>query len=211
MFRVDFSILSLPDPKSKLYQVLPSLKKHLGPQFPLVGPYCYGNDPKRAYAIQLAYDSTWDGAGNNQTWKGIKGCLPDLPCWSDEGPVIPYDNASSGEHQLIDPTGVLALVWYCLGLLLMISLVFNLRLSNQLKQMQEEDHHREDAYHSGDPRYQTYYTATPSGRPVPQRQVFEAFHDLEEPLLSGDVGSNENDVRQEDGGGGVEESKVEAD
>jgi hypothetical protein len=37
-FRVDFSMLSLSDPKSKLYKLWPSLKKHLGSQFPLQGP-----------------------------------------------------------------------------------------------------------------------------------------------------------------------------
>jgi hypothetical protein len=200
MLRVDFSILSLPDPKSKLYKLWPSLKKHLGSQFPLEGPYCYGNDPRRAYAIQLAYDSAFDGA-NNQKWKAIKGCLPDLPCWSDEGPFIPYDNGSSGKY-VLDPTGVTALVCYLLGFLLIISLVFNCQLSNQLKHIQDQQ--QEDREGQYGPQHT--YTATPSGRPIPQQQVFDAFHDLEEPLLSEDSTEPANNIHE----GGAEESKVEA-
>jgi hypothetical protein len=209
MLRVDFSLLSLPDPKSKLYNLWPTLQQHLGATFPLEGPYCYGNDPKRAYAMQLAYDSAFDGTAN-QTWKAVKGCLPDLPCWSDDGPAIPYDNGSTGQHILADLTGVTALVGYFLGFLLLISLGFNMQLSNQLKRIQQQQHQQQD-----NPRHHNTYnhTATPSGRHVPQQQVFEAFHDLEEPLLSG-CGPNEGEDivgGQEDGtNGGVEESKVEA-
>ncbi|KAG7370835.1 hypothetical protein IV203_019405 [Nitzschia inconspicua] len=206
MLRVDFSMLSVPDPKSKLYKLWPSLKKHLGSEFPLQGPYCYGNDPRRAYAIQLAYDSAFDGA-KNQSWQVIKGCLSDLPCWSDDGPVVPYDNDASGKY-VLDPTGLTTLVCYVLGFLLMVSLVFNCQLSNQLKHMQDQHGEVDDGY---GPRHT--YTATASGRPVPQQQVFDAFHDLEEPLLSGADSSSNDPVEQysPENSGGAEESKVEAD
>lgn len=202
MLRVDFSMLSLPDPKSKLYNLWPSLKKHLGSEFPLQGPYCYGNDPKRAYAIQLAYDSALDKT-NNQTWHVVKGCLPDLPCWSDEGPVIPYDNGASGTY-VLDPAGATALVCYLLGLLLMVSLVFNCQLSNHLKRLQDQGRQNEE-----DRRYtrQNATPSTPSGRPVPQQQVFDAFHDLEEPLLDGENGETVEEVGP---GTGAEETKEEA-
>ncbi|KAL3925720.1 MAG: hypothetical protein SGARI_005796 [Bacillariaceae sp.] len=204
MLRVDFSMLSLPDPKSQLYKLWPSLKKHLGSQFPLEGPYCYGNDPRRGYAVQLAYDSAFDKA-NNQSWQVIKGCLPDLPCWSDVGPpIIPYDNGNSGKY-VLDPMGVAAFVCYFLGFVLMISLVFNCQLSNQLKRMQEDQQRRVD-----ESRLAPQAPSRNANRPVSQEEVFEAFHDLEEPLLSGSA-----DIRDDgdgDGdGGGAEETKEEAD
>jgi hypothetical protein len=198
IFRVDFSMLSLPDPQNKLYKLWPSLKKHLGSQFPLQGPYCYGNDPRRGYAIQLSYDSAFDGA-KNQSWQVIKGCLPDLPCWSDGGvtPSIPYDNGNSGKY-VLDPMGAAALVCYLLGFLLMVSLVFNCQLSNRLKRCQDERMHGEDTREFEPQLHQDFHAIS---RPVPQEEVFEAFHDLEEPLLAADGCGTD----------GAEESKVEAD
>jgi hypothetical protein len=202
---VDFYILSLPDPKSKLYSLWPSLQKHLGSEFPLRGPYCYGNDPRRAYAIQLSYDSRYDQY-HNQTWQAIKGCLPDLPCWNDglAPSPIPYDNGSSGCH-IVDPLGTAALLCYLMGLLLVISLIFNCQLSNQLKRMQQlQDQHLVVAPAT---------LSTPSGRPVPTQQVFDAFHDLEEPLLPGNDGPFRSSLSGGDGGGGgggAEEFKEEA-
>ncbi|KAL3916062.1 MAG: hypothetical protein SGARI_008045 [Bacillariaceae sp.] len=67
-------------------------------------------------------------------------------------------------------------------------------LSNQLKRRQDERNRGEDGDYAA-PHPQDYHAS----RPVPQEEVFEAFHDLEEPLLDAD------------GAGGAEESKVEAD
>jgi hypothetical protein len=46
MLQNDFPMLSLPDLKSKLYKLWPSLNRHLGSQFQFEGPNCYGNDPQ---------------------------------------------------------------------------------------------------------------------------------------------------------------------
>ena len=119
-----------------------------------------------------------------------------LPCWNDGGglaPSIPYDNGNSGKY-VLDPFGVAALICYLLGFLLMVSLVFNIQLSNQIKRYQEERNRDDDGDY--EPPTRDYH----DNRPVPQEEVFEAFHDLEEPLL--DAGG---------AAGGAEESKVEAD
>jgi hypothetical protein len=159
-----------------LYNLWPTLKKHLGDEFPLTGPYCYGNDPKRAYTLRLSYDSG-DPIRNN-TWQVVKGCVQGLPCWNDEeGPVIPYNNGASGIHT-VDPTGIVVLMCYLLGFLLVVSLVFNVQLSNQLKRMQDQQ------YHSFPPITSRYITS--GGRQLYSREGYDDQGDrtdLEEPLL----------------------------
>jgi hypothetical protein len=206
MLRVDFSMLSLPDPKSNLYSLWPSLKKHLGTKFPIEGPYCYGNDPKRAYTIQLSYDSTFERY-NNQTWHALKGCYPDLPCWNDnhEIPAIPYDNGNSGTY-ILDPMGVAALICYLFGFLLVVSLIFNIHLSNQLKLLQ----HRRGGI-EGEVVIEQERRGRRRTEPtaVPQQEVFDAFHDLEEPLLGGGGDSGGAEGNDDVNVGGVDESKEE--
>jgi hypothetical protein len=199
MFRVDFSMLSLPEPKSKLYNLWPTLKKHLGSEFPIEGPYCYGNDPKRAYAIKLSYDSKFEKF-NNETWHVLKGCYPDLPCWNDdhEVPTIPYDNGDSshGGMYILDPTGVAALICYVLGFLLVVSLVFNCQLSNQLKRLQRE---YVDVREDTDIEVVVEQERFGQGQEpiaIPQQEVFNAFNDLEEPLLGGNDSSGNVSVEE---------------
>jgi len=141
--KVDYPILSLPEGGiDDLYKLWPTLKRHLGPQFPLRGPYCYGNDPNRAYAINLSYDSA--ATAEASTWKGVKGCLPPWPCWKGDpkppvlppSSVIPEDNHSEGSY-VLDPMGLEFAIVYGIGFLLVVSLVFNCRLANRLKSLQQ--------------------------------------------------------------------------
>mmetsp|Transcript_5732 Transcript_5732/g.13954 ORF Transcript_5732/g.13954 Transcript_5732/m.13954 type:complete len:547 (-) Transcript_5732:59-1699(-) len=182
-FQVEYSILSTPDKKQDktLYNLWPSLKKHLGSEFPLTGPYCYGNDAKRAYTVRLSYDSR-DPVRNN-TWQVVKGCVQGLPCWDDggEGPVIPYDNGESGIHA-VDPTGMVALICYLLGFLLVISLIFNVQLSNQLKRIQGRQEDNSSPSAATTSRIDTTTTTT-SRRLYSREGDDDARTDLEEPLL----------------------------
>jgi hypothetical protein len=94
--------------------------------------------------------------------------------------------------------GAAALVCYLLGVLLMASLVFNCQLLNRLKRIQDERMHGEDTQEFEPQIHQDFHAIS---RPAPQEEVFEAFHDLEEPLLAADGRGTD----------GAEESKVEAD
>mmetsp|Transcript_62898 Transcript_62898/g.71201 ORF Transcript_62898/g.71201 Transcript_62898/m.71201 type:complete len:453 (+) Transcript_62898:132-1490(+) len=168
--RIDYSIVSVPEkggPNNDLYKLWPSMKKHLGPTFPLMGPYCYGNDPNRAYAIRLSYDSEIIGQSNRRStttttatttgtpslpsvWKGQKGCVSWLPCW--KGDVPPPSPSSTTNHHhpiptnsgggdagdyVINPLSVAALLLYLFGVLLVGSCIVNGVLSNRLTQLQQ--------------------------------------------------------------------------
>ena len=183
--QVEYSILSAPDKKQEkiLYNLWPSLKKHLGSQFPLTGPYCYGNDAKRAYTVRLSYDSR--DPIRSKTWQVVKGCVQGLPCWDDggDGPVIPYDNGSSGIHT-IDPTGIVAFICYLLGFFLVISLIFNVQLSNQLKRIQGRQEDNASPLATTTSRVAPTSTRTSSGRRLYSREGDGGGRaDLEEPLL----------------------------
>lgn len=233
-FQIEYPILSLPDKKqdSALYNLWPSLKRHLGSSFPLTGPYCYGNDAKRAYAVRLSYDSH-DTGPTSDTWQVVKGCVEGLPCWdggdgSNGGPVIPYNNGASGMHT-VDPTGWVALVCYLLGFTLIISVVFNVQLSAQLRRTQE-DHPSSSSAAAQVQRRRRPVAASNS------RRLYSQEGDLEEPLLSAAsnneeegrtlpvqfsssafdaLGPTEDTAVNDDGGegggeGGAEETKEEA-
>ena len=183
--QVEYSILSAPDKKQDkaLYNLWPSLKRHLGSEFPLTGPYCYGNDAKRAYTVRLSYDSR--DPVRSKTWQVVKGCVEGFPCWDDggDGTVVPYDNGSSGIHT-VDPTGWVALVCYLLGFALIVSVVFNVQLSNQLRRIQNQQDQN-----------QSSNQATTRSAAVRSRRLYSRDADLEEPLLPSTT--NGNEVNQE--------------
>merc|ERR1711862_341224 len=62
--KLDYSILSIPEPNSRLYKSWPSIRNHLRPTFPVEGPYCYEDDPNRAYAIRFSYNSEIEAMNN---------------------------------------------------------------------------------------------------------------------------------------------------
>jgi hypothetical protein len=141
--------------------------------------------------VRLSYDSR--DPVRNKTWQVVKGCVEGLPCWDDgEGPVIPYDNDSSGIHT-VDPMGWVALICYLLGFLLVVSVVFNVQLSNQIKRIQWQQQHQSSQ--------QTYSRSNrdPFSRRLYSREGdgvgADARTDLEEPLLSTSV--EQDDARQE--------------
>lgn len=138
---VDYSMLSVPVPGiDDLYKKWPSLKSHLGEKFPISGPYCYGNDPRRAYTIRLSYDSAAPNA--TSIWRGTKGCQPPWPCWKGDSSAtpaqkkIPTGNHSPGAY-VLDPMGLEFSLLYGMGFLLVVSLVFNYQLANRLARLRE--------------------------------------------------------------------------
>jgi len=218
--KLDYSVLSLPVPGiDDLYKLWPKIKKHLGPAFPLRGPYCYGNDPNRGYAMHLSYDSTEPAEA--ATWKGVKGCVPPWPCWKSEphspalppSSVIPTDNHSEGSY-VLDPMGVEFAIVYAIGFLLVVSLVFNCQLANRLKGMQQHSSSSGRLYRpvpAGGPEAPS---ASSSSDPSQLRVASGGSGGLEEPLLSPTTPANgERRGRQSSqrpSPPAVEESKEEA-
>mmetsp|Transcript_28823 Transcript_28823/g.33043 ORF Transcript_28823/g.33043 Transcript_28823/m.33043 type:complete len:523 (-) Transcript_28823:127-1695(-) len=157
--RIDYSIVSVPEKggiNKDLYKLWPSMKKHLGLTFPLMGPYCYGNDPNRAYAIRLSYDSEIGNYNDNSSstptttpsvWKGQKGCVSWLPCWKGDVPPpspssptnhrIPTHSGGGAGDYVINPLSGAALLLYVFGILLVGSCIVNGVLSNRLTQLQQ--------------------------------------------------------------------------
>jgi len=224
--KVDYPMLSLPEKRiDDLYKLWPTIKSHLGPKFPLQGPYCYGKDPNRAYAIHLSYDSA--ARAEAATWKGVKGCVAPWPCWrGDPQPpapppsaMIPEDNHSEGSY-VLDPMGLEAVIVYAMGFLLLVSLVFNCQLANRLKKLQDSgdrggiDHGRRNGPIEG---AQEAPTSATRGAPRNNSGVSPSYYlreaaggqsnSLEEPLLTAsDDGANR---RHAESAEGVEESKQE--
>jgi len=233
--KVKYPILSLPkDAADPLYKLWPTMKSHLGPQFPLKGPYCYGKDPNRAYAIDLAYDSSVKP--ENSIWKGVKGCVAPWPCWSgDPHPPalppsgkIPIDNNTDASY-VLDPQGLEFMIVYAVGLLLVISLVFNCQLANKLKSLQQSirarrdfDQVREANRSFGRQPSSNHTPATqPSQNRNPARGVSYSnylreaveggpHNSLEEPLLTASTSDDTAPVDNTESTEGVEESKQEA-
>jgi hypothetical protein len=172
-FTVDFPLLSLPDsPKDPLYKLWPSFQYHL-PHFPVSGPYCYAGDSKRAYAINVNYDSR---TANSSAWQLTDGCVPGLPCWPKEhanNHTIPNDGGG-GTTDVDLNKALLTYGCYFLGLAFVISLTFNCQLSYQLKRLRE----RFVSAPTTRSTQPTTSTSAPS-RPPPRT-------DLEQPLLPTD-------------------------
>ena len=195
---------------------------------------CYGKDPSRAYAIDLAYDSS--AKPEDSIWKGVKGCVTPWPCWSgDPQPPalppsgkIPIDNNTEASY-VLDPQGLEFMIVYAVGLLLVISLVFNCQLANKLKALQQSTRARRDfdqvreANRSFVGQPNIYYT--PAGQPsqnrTPARGVSYSNYlreaveggsrnSLEEPLLTASTSDDTDPVDNTESTEGVEESKQEA-
>jgi hypothetical protein len=179
-FQFDYSILSIPEPKTFLYKLLPSLPKHL-PDFPIEGPYCFGNDAKRGYAIHLSIDTSAKKE-NATSWTYTKGCVSGLPCWYDDHPSNSTIPDSGGGGSNIAPAGrqddmtqqaLFLYGFYFLVIGLLLSLACNCQLSRKLKQQR----HTTTAEHSSPVQVQT------RSPPQPTTTTMMPRSDLEEPLL----------------------------
>jgi hypothetical protein len=137
-------------------------------RFPWTRPDCYGKDPNRAYTIHLNYDSAQKAEA--ATWKGVKGCVDSWPCWKGDprppalppSAVIPEDNQTKGSY-VLDPKGVEALIIYAVGLLLVVSLILNLKLANRLRKVQQQ---QQQSGTNGGPPLPGRYPRQPN-QPVP--------------------------------------------
>jgi hypothetical protein len=208
--KVEYNILNIPDPitDKSLYRIWPTMQQHLGKDFPITGPYCYGTDPHRGHSVRVSYDS--NNATRNHTWQVVKDtCIDGLPCWNggggDDGHsanhYIPYDNHTSGYH-IVDPAGVAMVLCYAMGFLLLISLVFNMQLSNQLKRIQQQQQQQSSSSqpHNNDSAISQSQGPQPQQQPIaPPPDAFggvadisqlmedgSIVTDLEEPLLPGE-------------------------
>eukprot|EP00531_Pseudo-nitzschia_arenysensis_P004263 CAMPEP_0116131052 /NCGR_PEP_ID=MMETSP0329-20121206/8803_1 /TAXON_ID=697910 /ORGANISM="Pseudo-nitzschia arenysensis, Strain B593" /LENGTH=495 /DNA_ID=CAMNT_0003625463 /DNA_START=279 /DNA_END=1766 /DNA_ORIENTATION=+ len=206
--KVHYPMLSVPKAADPVYKLWPTMKNHLGPQFPVKGPYCYGKDPNRAWTIDLAFDSS--KKPEEAIWKGVHGCVAPWPCWSGDpqppalppSQEIPEENGTSASY-VLDPKGIEFIIVYAVGLLLVISLVFNCKLANKLKSMQQSarvgrDFHQVNAanrYYAAQQQQQTHQIRTP-GQPnrsqTPARGVSYRNY-LREAVEGGQNNNNNND------------------
>ena len=199
---------------------------------------CYGKDPNRAYAIRLDYDSA-----KNSTWKGVKSCVSPYPCWSSEpqppavapSAKIPNDNHSNGSY-VLDPMGIEAMIIYVIGLFLVVSLFFNLKLANKLKSIQNNggdatsnqsepqarsrvSHRQHDSQISVDNRNPRGFGHAKEAVSDALRELRDAMHepllnassaDNHDPLANQSMIANDQAKKQAKQEQGVEESKEEA-
>ena len=145
--KVDYKILTMPGKKDTEYNLLPSLQKrfnHKDGAFHISGPYCYGDDPKRAYSFDFSFTS----AHPNADISLFKGCVEGLPCLppaamiGDLNHIIVYNHTQTGEPAVADMTqAFLSVACYFLLLILAISLTCNCQLSGKLKRMQDLHDH----------------------------------------------------------------------
>lgn len=159
----DFQLLSIPEKKDPLYKQWPSFQKHLEGEFPIQGPYCYNDDSKGGYVVDISVDTSSSENENTTDYsyfEWTKGCIEGLPCWPGEdfppsNSTIPDDNHHHHHHSTTDDDqmnrAVLTYACYFLALILIISLVCNCQLSMKLKHLhrrgyghQHQQHHEED-------------------------------------------------------------------
>jgi hypothetical protein len=147
---IDYKILTVPTKKDKEYSLMPSLQKRFNREdraFHISGPYCYGNDPKRAYTIDFSFNS----AQQHPTSGGMvltKGCVQGLPCLppaaaiGDTHNIIVYNQTRTGGSAVVDvATAFLSFACYFLLLGLAVSLTCNCQLSAKLKRYQHHPQH----------------------------------------------------------------------
>jgi hypothetical protein len=142
---VDYKILTVPAKKDKEYSLMPSLQKRFNRDdraFHISGPYCYGDDPKRAYAIDFSFNSAHPTGDISLT----KGCVEGLPCLppaaaiGDTHNIIVYNQTRTGGTAVVDlATAFLSFACYFLLLGLAVSLTCNCQLSGKLKRYQHEE------------------------------------------------------------------------
>ena len=177
MIQFDYHMWSFPDPKAKdssLYKLWPAIQKH-EPSF-IKGPYCYGDDPKRGYAIHI---DTFDV---NNTWTVVQGCLPGLPCW----PTGNKNNSTNPPHHdgstdVNLNKALLTYGCYFLLLALVVSLTCNCQLSNKLKRLNQQHQQHELSSNPSEPRRS-------AGRATTE------VSSLQEPLLPANVSEPEEEA-----------------
>jgi hypothetical protein len=141
---VEFKILSIPDKSDNLYSQFPSLQKKFNEKkrnFHISGPYCYGDDPKRAFTFDFSFSSSRPREGISL----VRGCVANLPC------LPPHVASSTGgaqnitwyNHTFVPAEGsnditnaMLFFACYFLLFALIISLTCNCQLSNKMKTLQ---------------------------------------------------------------------------
>jgi hypothetical protein len=142
---VDYKILTVPTKKDKEYSLMPSLQKRFNRDdraFHISGPYCYGNDPKRAYTIDFSFNSARP-AGDILLTKGcVEGlpCLPPAAAIGDTHNIIVYNQTwTGGTAEVGAATAFLTFACYFMLLGLVVSLTCNCQLSGKLKRYQHEE------------------------------------------------------------------------
>ena len=140
---VEFKILAIPDKKDQLYDLFPSLQKHFNVKnggFSISGPYCYGDDPERAFTFDYSFSSVRPTEGVSF----VQGCVADLPCLPPQAAVTEsVTNITWYNHTFVPIQGsnditnaMLFFACYSLLFALIISLTCTCQLSNKLKSLQ---------------------------------------------------------------------------
>jgi len=132
--KFDYKILSLD-----YHEFFPKLQKQ---GYPIAGPYCYDNDPGKAYAFDLSFDS---GTPNDNT-KIYHSCVKGLPCiptsiencncnnQSDINPVEP-ESTTVGKESTI----YLSILFFFLAFFVVVSWRWNRKQREKLKRLQTDD------------------------------------------------------------------------
>jgi len=125
------------DPILKIFQIM------MTTGLPITGPYCYGNDPTRGYAIQFKYDSR---EKEDQLGIMYHKCVSGLPCLPYGAETCKQKNYTGGDIDddpvdaattTIDTTEL----YLCIGIVflsfvLIIVTIINFRLMKKLQKCQ---------------------------------------------------------------------------
>jgi len=130
--KVNYKILTFPT-NPVFGDLVPMFKKHGAP---ISGPYCWDDNPNRAYAVDFYFDS--ESAHPDDRVHFYHACIEGLPCIP---PAVENCNCTGGSEIHKEPSDatvvevgesiILGSVALVLTIVLMISLVYNYRQYNQ--------------------------------------------------------------------------------
>jgi len=134
---VDYQLVLAPQIHNTAYKYMPWMQREINRQqmgFTLEGPYCYEQDPKRAWSIAVhmnasfASDSDVASSSSSPAVHLQRGCVQGLPCLPPAAGGGPHDPSSSPVHPS-DTTNLLdvnKLLWqmgfWCMVIIWLVTL-----------------------------------------------------------------------------------------
>jgi hypothetical protein len=158
-----YKVMAAPTPDEQAYRVLPQLQSKFqgrGGYNIIGGPYCYGDDPQRAFSFDLNFTSTAISPSNGSFVQSdkvtfVRGCIDGYPCVPPAAmggiptiianqtcPLPPHpdpDHHSTGFSNML-----LGFVCYGLTVALLISITFHFQVSRRNRKKQSSQRKDDD-------------------------------------------------------------------